>query len=228
MQKVIVAGSILPLVETYKGILSRQEFTVLRAASAEEILAAHEASTADLIIADAEMPMMGGEALCFLLRKKKDLKKVSIIVIADGDELVSAKLLACGANAVVTRPVNIDRLDEKIRKLLNVRERKSMRELVKVSVRVVSEDESFFAVSQDISVSGLLMETGWRLAKGHPIVCSFVLQHQVTVQGEIVRVSERKEKNGSIFEYGVRFTGIDPSVETEIAEYIARTDHEPG
>jgi DNA-binding response OmpR family regulator len=226
MGTIIVARSIMPLLEGHQGILSRKEFTVLPAASAEEILTLHETADADLVIVDFGVPAIGGEAICFLLRKKEGIKRVSIIAIADGDGNAAERLMACGANAVFSRPVNPDHLYEKITELLNIGERKDMREVVKVSVSIASEGESFFAVSQNISISGLLFETSRSLPKGLSVTCSFVLQHQLTVQGEIVRAAKRSENNGGTYEYGVRFTRIDPVTESEIVKHVIR--HEPG
>jgi CheY-like chemotaxis protein len=220
MGKIIVAGSVMPVITKCPGILSRREFTVVPAESAEEILAVHESAGADLIIVDSDMPAMGGEALCFLLRKKVDLKKVSIIAISDGTDQGAERLEACGANAVVGRPVDPDYLDGKIRELLNVDERENMREVVKVSVSITSENKSFFAVSKNVSISGLLFETNRVLSMGLLVTCSFVLQHQLTVHGKIVRVSERSEEMGRGYEYGIQFTQIEPAVEAEIARYV--------
>jgi CheY-like chemotaxis protein len=224
MKKIVVAGSIVSLIEGRPGVLSRKEFSILPAASAEGVLAAHEAVNADLIIVDSDMPEMGGEALCFLLRKKELLKKVSVIVISDGGDQVSERLMACGANAVIARPVDPSDLEIKIRGLLDISERKNLREVVKISVGVTSEDESFFAVSRNISISGLLVETNRVLSPGLIITCSFVLQHRLIVEGEIVRVAVQPKKKGGKCEYGVRFMRTDPATEAEIAEYIRRRD----
>ena len=220
MKKILAAESVKTFIDECKGVLSRKEFAVISSPTAEGILSAHEADKADLIIVDLDTPEMGGEALSFLLRRKDDLKAVSIVVVCDGSEKSRERAISCGANAVVAKPLDPETLSMKIKELLHIRERKSIREIVKVSVKVNSAGDFFFAVSKNLSTSGLLVETNRALAAGDIVTCSLVLQHPVAVQGEIIRIAKECGDAGETLEYGIKFRGLDQAAEAEIKEYV--------
>ena len=98
-----------------------------------------------------------------------------------------------------------------------VEERTKLRGIVKMCVKGVFQDDFFFSVSQNLSATGMLLETERSLAQGDRITCSFFLQRGVTVAGEIVRI-ERKETN--LYNYGVRFVNLDPSSRAQIEEAV--------
>ncbi|HXX58928.1 MAG TPA: PilZ domain-containing protein [Thermodesulfovibrionales bacterium] len=96
--------------------------------------------------------------------------------------------------------------------------RGSLRALIKVSVNGVFQDDFFYAVAQNISTSGILFETDKLLVEGDKIACSFVLQHKIDIDGEVVR-SERKTPD--LYHCGVRFLNLDPKAKAEIEELVA-------
>jgi len=78
----------------------------------------------------------------------------------------------------------------------------------------------FFSLSQNISSSGLLIETDSHLAKGDEISCSFFIKsHQITAQGEIVRVFK---KGPTRYQYGIRFQDLDPVSKLKIEEFVKK------
>lgn len=222
MKKILVSDSLRALIEAYDGLPSRKDFVVRSSPTAEGILSLHEAEQADLIIVDLNTPVMGGEALSFLLRRKEALKDVSIIVVCDGSGESLKRAGSCGANAVVSNPLDPVDMFAKIGELLNVRERKNVREIVKVSVKIRSAGDFFFAVSRNISSSGLLVETNRVLSPGDAIKCSLVLERTVAVEGEVIRVAKKSGESGETYEYGIKFTGLDPAAEAEIEEYVKK------
>ncbi len=219
MKKILVAETLKTFISA-DGILSRNDIVISYASTTEEILSAHRADIADLIIADLDTPELGGDRLCYLIRRENDLRAVSIIVVCDCSEEVTERCMAFGANAVVHKPVHSKELLGKIKELLDIRERKVVREIIKISVTVSSAGSFFFAVAKNLSASGLLFETNRVISKGSVVSCSFVLQHQVVAQGEIARVSRIRGKSGDSFEYGVKFHGLAKAAEKEIEDYF--------
>jgi CheY-like chemotaxis protein len=220
VKRILVAGSLKPFIADDDGVFSRDEYVIVYASAEEDILSEHRADRADLIIADFDTPGIGGDRLCYRIRREVDLRAVSIIMVCDGDKDVAERCRTFGANAIVTKPVDPENLLRKMKELLDVHERKNVREIVKVSVTVSSQDGFFFAVSKNLSVSGLLFETNRVLVIGDCIKCSFVLQHPVIIEGEIVRTTRIRGESGDTFEYGVRFHRLDPAAEDEIEGYI--------
>jgi c-di-GMP-binding flagellar brake protein YcgR len=75
----------------------------------------------------------------------------------------------------------------------------------------------FSSTAQNISASGMLVETEKVLAKGNAITCSFVLQHKMTVSGEVARVAKKK---AGLYDYGIRFLNLDPRAKGQIEEAV--------
>ncbi len=221
MKKILVAETLRTCIPADdEGFLARNDIVISSAQSAEEILETHRANKADLIIVDLETPELGGDRLCHLIRNEKDLRAVSIIVACDYSAEAEERCKTFGANAVIHKPVNSNDLLSKIMELLEIRERRVLREIVKISVTVNSAGSFFFAVAKNVSASGLLFETGRVIPKGSLVSCSFVLQRQVVAEGEVVRVTRRSVGSGDNFEYGVRFIGLSPAAESEIEDYF--------
>jgi DNA-binding response OmpR family regulator len=220
MKKILVAETLKTSMADDTGVLARNDIAITYASTAEEILSLHRADKADLIIVDLDTPESAGDRLCCMIRKENELRAVSIIVVCDCSEEVTKRCMAFGANAVVHKPAHPKELLEKIKELLDIRERKVVREIVKISVTVHSAGDFFFAVAKNLSASGLLFETNRVISKGSRVSCSFVLQHQIVAQGEIARVNRIRGRSGDSFEYGVRFSNLNPAAESEIRDYF--------
>ncbi len=220
MKKILVAETLKTFMADDAGVLARHDIVIIYASTAEEILSLHRADKADIIVVDQDTPESGGEKLCYTIRRENDLKAVSIVVVCDSSVAATERCISFGANAVVHKPVQSKELLGKIRELLDIRERKIVREIVKISVTVSSGGAYFFAVAKNLSASGLLFETDRVISEGSKVSCSFVLQHQVVAQGEIARVSRIRGRSGESFEYGVRFQGLTKEAIKEIEDYI--------
>jgi hypothetical protein len=101
--------------------------------------------------------------------------------------------------------------------------RGSLRGLINALVKGKVQNKFFFSISQNISASGILLETDRILKHGDKITCSFVLQHEITAHGEIVRTSQ---KTSNLYNYGVHFINLDPKSKAEIEEVLnGQTKH---
>lgn len=219
MKKILIAHTLKQLVPGENTVLAREDLKIFTAATTDDIISIHKTERVDIIIADTEMPGKPIDELCPLIRRVDDLKSASIILVCPRNSAMIKRCRSYGANAVFPKPINRKKLFLKITQFLNIEERESIREIVKISVNVNHKSESFFTVSSNISASGMLMETDRVLSKGDLITCSFVLQYQVTARGKIVR-AETKSKDTNL--YGVKFLDIDEDTRAQIEEFIKK------
>ncbi len=221
MKKIIIVNSIQAFLERDKSILNRADFRVYTATSGNEALRIHREEKADLIVADLDLPDMGGDVLCSLVRQESTIRHVSIILVCRDIPEELARASSCGANAWVTKPVRPEQLVESVGQLLAVSLRRGYRVLLKAKVKGERESEPFFCTSHNISVSGILLETDKILEPGDCISCSFFLpgSQQIVADGEVVRL-ERKP-DGSCH-YGVRFINLAPDCRDAIEWFIAQ------
>lgn len=225
-KKILIVDDLRPIVEEEKNILSRSGFSIFTATSGEEALKIHRAEKVDLIISDLNMPGMGGDELCSIIKRDDSLKNVSIIIICFNKKSEIEKCEACGANSFITKPIKPEELFRKVSGFLDAPEREGLRVLVKVTVKGAFKADFFFSTSRNISTSGILLETDKVLAKGDTITCSFFLNSkQITTDGEVMRVVK---KSSDSYNYGVKFIDIAYHSKAPIEEFIRKRQSQSG
>ena len=219
MKKILILGALNPVIEKERTILQRADLRIFTTTSGEEALRIHRSEKTDIIITELDMPGMCGDKLCSEIRKDEELKKVSIIMIGSNRKADIERSSKSGANSFLTKPVGNEELIRKVGEFLSIPERKSYRVLIKVEVKGKFMNTPFFCSSQDLSSSGILLETEKPLAKGDMISCSFFLPNSERIfsDGEVVRVVRRSL---NIFRYGVRFLDIHPEYAVAISTFI--------
>lgn len=218
MKTIIVAESLLPVFDSNNSIFRRGGITLVAAQSSEEIVNLHGVKNADLIVVDLVFPLMGALKLCAAIRRDSHLKNVSIIVTGDNNGKGGAHCLEAGANAFIQAPVGAVGLFSKVSELLLVPQRKDMRVLLRASVKELESDAPFFAASQNISISGMMLETDRSLALGDRLTCSFNIAHsEIRVSCMVVRAD--RVSSGRC-RYGVEFLNLDTKSLIIIENYV--------
>lgn len=218
MKKILIVGNFETFMEMDKNVLSRDNSLMLAASSAESAIDIHKKENADLIVTDLDLPGMDGCELSEYIRSYMTLKKVSILILCNDNEAEIERCKECGANDHLCRPLSPDELNSKVSELLDIAEREGMRVLMKVTVEGKVKDDTFFAMSEDISNTGILIRTEKVLEEGDRMSFSFLLgADKVSIDGEISRV--REEDSGDYL-YGVQFVDIDPVMTHRIEEFI--------
>lgn len=221
MKKVLLVNDVKTLVEKERTILNRSDIEIFTAVSSEEALAIHRKEKVDLIIADLDMPGISGDKLCTMIRNEEDLKHVSFIMVCGGSESDLHRIARCKANVHVKKPIRPLQFLESVSSLLDIPERKSYRVLLKATVDGKFGNEPFFCSSQDISATGLLLETDKTLERGDIMNCSFFLPGAVKVvtDAEVVRVVKNED---GMLRYGVRYVGLQPVFKASIDTFIEK------
>jgi DNA-binding response OmpR family regulator len=223
MKKILVTNNVMTILEKGKSLFTREDIKLFSASTADEVLAIHRAEKVDIIIAELQTPGMKSEELCSAIRSDKVLSKVSMIILCPDNATDIEKGARCKANAVLTLPLDLAQLLEKVQQLLEISWREAYRVLVSVSVSGTSKDKSFFCRSGNISITGMLIETEKVFEKGDQLTCSFFLPDsaQIKTTGEIVRVM--KQVAGSkTFQYGIRFSALPAETKSAIEVFVER------
>jgi CheY-like chemotaxis protein len=209
MKKIIIADQLMRSLERETNFLEQDDIRVFTAYANEEVLKIHSTEKADLIITLLRLPGMSTADLCSVIRTIPNLRNVSMIVYSSDKEKDIALSDRCRANAIMMLPVNAVLLLDKMQELLNIPSRRSCRVLLSVRLEGYLLGKPFTCTSENISASGLLMETPRNLERGDRIDCSLVLPDSTRVKtsGEIVRAI----KNPTQFDpnwYGVKFSTL--------------------
>ena len=220
MKKIIIADSLREFIEQDVSILTRNDNKIFYIMSGQEALDVHRKEKADLMVVELESPDLKCEQLCPAIRGDEALKNVSILIVCSDKLSDTERCQQCGANDYIIQPLRPAEFLRKVLRLLNISERTHYRVIVKVSFREGYNLTHFFCTSQNISKSGILLETEKVMKKGDKITCSFFLPKTVRIitDGEVMRIVS---KDNGVKEYGIRFTDISPAIELQIEKFIA-------
>jgi DNA-binding response OmpR family regulator len=218
MKKIIIAETIMRDLGSSNSLFTRSIITFSVAHSSEEMLNLHGVKKADLIIADDSLPLMGGAKLCSLIRSHDDLKSVSIILVCSDTEASLSECRSVGANAVIMKPVDPGILLWKASELLVVPQRKDIRVQLEVVIKGMEGTTPFFAESQNISISGLQIDTDRVLKENDQLVCTFNIAHNaITVACNVRRMETTASGK---YRYGVKFINCDTKSLVIIEHYV--------
>ena len=220
MKKILICDGLEPFIREEKTILDRGDFQIFTAKSGLEALNIHLANKVDLILADLNTPDMPGDELTREIRKNLGLKHVSIVIVTSLKRADLERCASCGANDYITRPIDAQKLLQKVAWLIEVHERKDLRVLIKARVMGSFGQEPFFGTTRNISVSGLLLETEKILARGDVISgCFFIPDlERVSAKGQVVRIV----KHEKMFHYGIMFLNIAERDKLIIEKFVSK------
>jgi DNA-binding response OmpR family regulator len=226
MQKIIINEALATEIGKGTNALQQKGVKVFTAKTNDEILSIHRTEKANLIISRVDLPGIACEQLFTAIRKDAALRSVSLILFCPERPDDKARAEQCGPNAIMTLPVNSELLLEKAASLLHVTSRKSYRVLLNVSVDG-NRDGSFFCRSENISATGLLLETDRGLSRGDRLTCSFFLPDakRITVKAEVVREIGRADKSKTKL-YGIKFDHVSPEDVAAIEAFVKKRSGE--
>jgi CheY-like chemotaxis protein len=218
MKKVLIVENRKSLLEQERTILTNGGLQTFIAASVEEAVAIDRKEKVDLIVSRIDIQGIGGESLCSFIRKDDALKKVSLIVVCDNTKRDLERSQECGANAVVTRPVDPEVLLQMANRLIDIPKRAGMRVLIKVSPL---GDQPFFCTSVNVSTSGMLLEVDRTVPKTTPVTCSFFIpgSANISLDGEVVRVTE---VSPGAYHWGIQFLNPTPEHKNALATFVKK------
>lgn len=221
MKKILIDKALYSNLDKYETILKRADVRVFVAETNDEILSLHQQEKIDLIISRLDAPGTPAERIYGEIRNDPELRAVSLILVCGDRPSDKIRAERCGANAVVPRPAAREGLLDKVNSFLHVSARGSYRVLLSVSIEAEKE-KSFFCRSENISVTGMLLETDRVLSVGDRLNCSFFLPgaKQIEVSGEVVR--ELNAEKAGKKQYGMKFTKISATDAAAINAFIRK------
>jgi CheY-like chemotaxis protein len=223
MKKILIAESLRPCIEKESSFLKREDIKVYPAATTDDMLKIHRSERANLIISQIDMPGMSAEQLCAQIRNDAELRQVSLLMISPDTPSDREKASRCRPNAVMTLPIDTALLLEKAQLLLDIPWRESFRVLLSVAVEGAERGSSFFCGLENISSSGMLIETDRVIPKSARTTCKFFLPEspQIVVHGEVVRIIKR-DAGKNVNQYGIRFLEIDQRAQASIDAFVKK------
>lgn len=162
---------------------------------------------------------MTAEHLCDTLRADGTLRRVSIVVVGKGGFEERGRLNSCRANHWFTRPLDHGTFEATVRQLVSIAARQQYGVLVSVEVEGRAEGVPFFAKTENLSISGILITTSRPLKVGETVELAFFLPAfgRVVLEAEVVRAQPRDGKDVA---YGARFLRVSPRERDAIGAFV--------
>ncbi len=108
-------------IELIEGVLSN-DYEVIKASSGIDALIKMEETMPDLIILDIMMPNMNGYAFCRHIKSRNKTKTIPVLMItALKEEEDKMKAIEAGADDFLSKPVDINKLNLRVKSLLKVK-----------------------------------------------------------------------------------------------------------
>jgi CheY-like chemotaxis protein len=194
-------------------LLFRSNVARIRASGLDEVRRAAQAGTVDVVLVDAALP--DAPALAAALRREPLTRGLSIAGLGQSDfGLVLVELLESGVNAVLPLPPGAD-WDDRLMRLFHVPARKVARFPVSFAVGVGrGRGEPFEGRAMDLSVHGLLLQSGFPLQVGEDLRLAFDLPGgPVRGTGTVVRLASPEG-------VGVELTSVEGDGRVQIKRFV--------
>ena len=133
--KIVVAEDDRSTLASLEKTLILQGFWVYGTRDGEEAFEAVKEEMPDLVISDMLMPKLHGLDLCTNIKESPELKHIKVIMITGvyPGSLGQREALSHGADSFIVKPVDPDRLVDRIFELLNINAEEFRKEFVKKS-----------------------------------------------------------------------------------------------
>ncbi|HVR69574.1 MAG TPA: PAS domain S-box protein [Vicinamibacteria bacterium] len=222
VRRVLIASSHGLRPELVRPSLSRGDVRRVDVPDLESAYAAARALRPSLVIVDGDEHAAAAR-LVRLLRQDADTREGAIVVLAGAPTLDEEQALRqAGANVVFPGRVDPDLWDSRLEELLNVPRRRAARipVLLEAWSRQPAAAEPQPGVALNISVNGVLLETGTALAAGSKLDLSFRLPDEaedLQVVGQVVRDAGAHDGRQR---HGVKFVVLRGQARDRIREFV--------
>ena len=119
--KALIVDGNETILKSVKDILAKEKFDVIQSSGAEDALQILENQNVDVIISELRMPGMDGIDFVKELRQW-DGETAIILVSGEVDELEWLEAINCGASALLSKPLNKDKVVKAVQKAIKENE----------------------------------------------------------------------------------------------------------
>lgn len=218
-KKILIVDPVYTRLLLEKTCLSRKEYQIFTANKGSEGFEKAKGVKPNLILFSTDLNDLDGADFCKKIRADEETKKTSLIlVVAKDDDLKINEIMASGCNDFITFPLNRMVLDHKLEIYLNVAVRKALRVMVQLKIETNSEKGLHLGTSNNLSTSGMLLETPALLHLGEEIQLRFFLPKN-PIQIHAKAMVAREETGKNIRKYGLKFIDLKKEFENMIDNF---------
>ncbi len=219
MAKILLVDDVDLFLELERSYLEGCGYELVTASSGEETLKRLDRISPDILLLDYYMPGINGDEVCRAIRKNSRWHKLPILMVtAAGKPEEVQNCLAAGCDDYITKPVNKDELQEKVKRLLgDIRRRLDERVKVKIPIQIYEGDKINVARAEDLSASGMYLRSSTPLQENAAVEIRLegAGGQPISLFGKIKRTADDDQKG-----CGVYFIYPDQKSKRMLAELV--------
>jgi uncharacterized protein (TIGR02266 family) len=195
---------------------------ILTAASGKEGLLLARCHRPDLILADAFMPGMDGEALCRAVRADPDLAATRVLVLTSSERAEDrARALRAGADDVLAKPLSRIELVEAVQRFLRFPQVRGLpRVPFRARVRMDDGSTDWLTTARNLSRGGIFVESEKEIEPRREVTLAFALPESGAPVEPTAEVVWLDRSEGGTRGMGLRFLGLDGRSARFIEEWV--------
>lgn len=176
-----------------------------------------------VVVADLDMPCLGGDGLCRRLREEPELRDTPVIIVLPGDRAEDrARAVRAGADDVISKPIERMTLIQSVNRFLRAGPlRGQARVACEARVHIRHANQERWGVARNLSRGGIFVEAEAPVAPGAEVALEFALPDtplRFAPTAQVVWLRERD--NGGPSGMGLRFLALDGASAREIDSFV--------
>jgi CheY-like chemotaxis protein len=208
--KILLVDDVMLLLQIQKSYLDLSAVDIHTAKNGEEALEIVRRERPDLVVLDVNMPKMDGVTCCAIIKQDPATRSIPVIMVSNAYRKEDIALCwKAGCDDFLQKPIEAKPFLEMAHKFLPAIERREPRVPCRIPVTCRIGNETFDAISEDISLHGIYLASAITVETGREIFLSFELpglSTPVTAKGRISWLNgvERIRKQSFPIGFGVQ------------------------
>jgi uncharacterized protein (TIGR02266 family) len=177
----------------------------------------------NVVVADLDMPCMGGEELCRRIKADADLAQTPVILVTPGGIAEDrSRAVRAGADDVIAKPISRIALIQAVNRLLRGQ---PLRGLARVSleaeVQIVHGQQECWGTARNVSRGGIFVESDYTMPPATEVALEFRLPEAKRSLASTAQVIwHRPRTNGLPHGMGMQFLALDTAAAEEIDSFV--------
>lgn len=230
-RRLLVIGERIESLERVLPLLRRADVVSQRAYSLDNARTLMARERYDLIITHYPDIALSLTELVDVVRAKGSTCRTSgLLVVAEHSEVEEVGgLLGKGVNRVVDVTAHVDRLLDAIADLLAVKPRRFLRSVIQLDIWVGFGVKRILTVTENISLSGMLIRGGREFPPGTKLHFELLLPHQTpAIRGDLVVIRQADRLREGVEGFGARVLDFVGDGETRLRAFLDAPTADPG
>jgi uncharacterized protein (TIGR02266 family) len=176
-----------------------------------------------VVVADLDMPCMGGEELCRRIKADSDLRDTPVILVTTDDRGEErARAVRAGADDVIEKPISRIALIQAVNRFLRgPRVRGLARVPIEAPVRIVAPPEDVWGVARNLSRGGIFVEAASPIPPATEVALEFQLPESPHAIAPTAQVIWRREHAADSPDgMGLQFLALDRESAASIDAFV--------